>query len=813
MPSSPNILPEKQTSTCYHCGEDCKDEILHFDNKDFCCTGCQLVYEVLSENNLCNYYDIADNPGISQKAVSGRENRFDYLDDEDVINKLIDFQNGGETHITFTIPFIHCASCIWLLENLHKLNPGVISGRVDFIKKKVQVKFLQHKISLKELVQLLSRIGYEPLINLADTEKKQVKGTDKKLISKLAVAGFCFGNMMLFSLPEYFSEAELLGEGFKKTFNYLNVILALPVFFYAATDYYRSAWLSIRNKAVNMDVPIAIGIVTLFTYSLYDIFALGNEGYMDTLGGLLFFLLIGKYYQQKTYDTLSFDRDYKSYFPIAVTRVVKDEEEVIPLMKLHVGDIIRVRDSELIPADCILLDGEAYIDYSFVTGEEVPVSRKKGELIYAGGRQKGKALTLTVQKSPSQGYLTDLWNNESFDKEKPHGLESLANRISGKFTFLVLLIALLALIFWVWTGQVSLGILAFTSVLIITCPCALAMSTPFTLGNTLRVFGQGKLYLKNAQVIEKLAKIDTVIFDKTGTLTAPSQASVSYVGEPLSSETKSLVKAMVNQSNHALSNRINAWLDGVRAVSLHEEVEEITGKGLQTQYKSQEIKLGSREFVGADLKNLPEGGNMVFFAVENTVLGYFFIQSGLRKGVDKVISSIHEDKEVHLLSGDQDHERHNLQKIFGEKIRMTFNQGPKDKLAYVKNLNKSGRETLMVGDGLNDAGALRESKVGIAITDKVTNFSPASDAIMDAAMIRKLPDFLNFTKTSINIIKASFGLSFSYNIVGVYFAVQGLVSPVFCAILMPISSISVVVFTTLSTNYLAYKRGLKSKIW
>ena len=813
MPNLPKILPEKQVSICYHCGEGCKEDILQYDDKDFCCTGCQLVYEVLSENNLCNYYEIADNPGISQKAVSVRDNRFDYLDDVDVIKKLVDFQNGAETHITFNIPLIHCASCIWLLENLHKLNPGVISGRVDFIKKKVQVKFLQDKISLKELVKLLSRIGYEPLINLADTEKKQVQSTDKKLILKLAVAGFCFGNMMLFSLPEYFSEAELLGEGFKKTFNYLNVFLALPVFFYAATDYYRSAWLSIRNRGVNMDVPIAIGIITLFTYSLYDIFILGNEGYMDTLGGLLFFLLIGKFYQQKTYDTLSFDRDYKSYFPIAVTKVLKDEEEVIPLIKLHVGDIIRVRDSELIPADCILLEGEAYIDYSFVTGEEVPVSRKKGELIYAGGRQKGKALTLAVQKSPSQGYLTDLWNNGSFDKEKAQGLESLANRISGKFTFIVLFIALASFVFWLWSGQASTGVLAFTSVLIITCPCALAMSTPFTLGNTLRVFGQGKLYLKNAHIIEKMAKIDTVVFDKTGTLTAPSQASVDYVGEPLSDESKTLIKALVNQSNHALSNRINAWLGGVRAVSLQEDVEEITGKGLRTRYKSQEIKLGSGEFVGADIRSLPDGGNIVFFAVEGTVMGYFFIKSGLRQGVEQVIYSIERDKEVYLLSGDQDHERYNLQKVFGHSVQMVFNQSPKNKLAFLKKLNHEGKQTLMVGDGLNDAGALRESKVGIAITDKVTNFSPASDAIMDAGMIHKLSDFLDFTKTSRNIIKASFGLSFTYNIVGVYFAVQGLVSPVFCAILMPISSISVVVFTTLTTNYLAYKRGLKPKLW
>jgi P-type Cu+ transporter len=807
-----HIAPKSSLQTCYHCGEQCQDEILHYDEKEFCCTGCKLVYEVLSENELCSYYDIAASPGVSQKSANKRDNRFDYLQDQDVIRKLIDFQNGDVSHITFTIPLIHCASCIWLLENLNRINPAILSGRVDIIRKKVQIKYLHEQISLRDLVLLLSKIGYEPTINLADVEKKRPTVTDKKLVVKLAVAGFCFGNMMLFSLPEYFAEAELLGNGFKKTFNYLNILLSLPVFFFAATDYYRSAWLSLKNKTVNMDVPIAIGIVTLFGYSLFDILMLGQEGYMDTLGGLLFFLLLGKLYQQKTYDTLSFDRDYKSYFPVAVTKMVKEQEEVIALTKLGVGDLIKVRNEELIPADSILLDGEAYIDYSFVTGEEVPVARQKGELIYAGGRQKGQAILLSVQKSPSQGYLTDLWNNEAFEKEKTLSLESLSTKISGKFTLTVLLIAFAALVYWVSIGEVALAVKSFTAVLIITCPCALAMSTPFTLGNTLRVFGQGKFYLKNSNVIEKLAKIDTVVFDKTGTLTEPSQATVTFIGEELSNETKSLLKAMVGQSTHALSNRINTWLEGVKPASI-EAVKEYTGKGLKAIYKSQEVLLGSGVFTGAENQSKKSGGNQVFLSIQGTVLGYFFIQSGLRKGVADILGQIKADKAVHLLSGDQDHERENLQQVFGTGVQMNFNQSPADKLTYIQKLNLQGAKTLMVGDGLNDAGALRESAVGIALTDKITNFSPASDAIMDSEIIHKLPAYLDFSKTSRNIIKASFGLSFTYNLFGVYFAVQGLVSPLFCAILMPISSISVVVFTTVVTNYIAYKRGLKSQIF
>ncbi|MCH7409225.1 heavy metal translocating P-type ATPase metal-binding domain-containing protein [Belliella sp. DSM 111904] len=809
--SNKSLHIANQTTTCYHCGEYCIDEILYADEKPFCCTGCKLVFEVLSENDLCTYYEIENQPGQPQKVSVANDNRFDYLDDTDVKTKLLDFQNEEVSHVTFNVPMIHCASCIWLLENLHKIHQGILAGRVDLVRKKVQVKFKHQEVSLKEVVLVLSKIGYEPRLNLSDVEGKKRSNVDRRLIVKLAVAGFCFGNMMLFSLPEYFSEAALLGNGFKKTFNYLNVMLSLPVFFYAATDYYKSAWLSIKNRNVNMDVPIAIGIVTLFFYSLYDIFALHQEGYMDTLGGLLFFLLIGKLYQQKTYETLSFDRDYKAYFPVAVTKIVKGKEEVSPLSKLEVGDLIKVKHGELIPADSILISGEGYIDYSFVTGEEVPVIKSKGALIYAGGRQKGQSLTLTVQKSPSQGYLTGLWNTEAFQKEKDHSLVSLATKISGKFTFTVLLIASIAFAYWAFQGQFSIAVLSFTSVLIITCPCALAMSTPFTLGNTLRVFGQGKFYLKNAQVLEKMAELDAIIFDKTGTLTDPGLAKVSYAGERLSQDSKAIIKALVNESTHALSNRINVWLGDIDKSEVT-HIEEVFGQGMKGVYQNQEVKLGSAAFVNENREHALVGGNRVFFAVENVVIGCFYIQSGLRTGIGQVVDRLKTGRHIHILSGDQDHERTHLSKVLGNEVIMKFNQSPADKLNYIKSINDKGYATMMVGDGLNDAGALQESHVGVAVTDKVTNFSPASDAIIDASVLDKLPDFLNFSKLSRKVIKASFMLSFTYNVVGIYFAVQGLVSPVFCAILMPISSVSVILFTTITTNYLSYKQGLKSKI-
>lgn len=796
-----------EKTACYHCGEPCEDKTHFSTEKIFCCQGCKLVYEVLSENDLDGYYAFESHPGESQKKAPQQENRFDYLQDPEVANYLLDFQNDKEAHGTFFIPFIHCSSCIWLLENLHQIHSGILSSRVDFLKKRVQVKFLKERIKLPELVRLLSTIGYEPKISLSDIDQNKAKPLkDNRTINRLAVAGFCFGNMMLFSIPEYFSEVELIAKNFRGLFNYLNIALAIPVVTYSASGYYRSAWISLKQSRINMDVPIVLGIIALFFYSLWVIIVEGQAGYMDSLGGLLFFLLLGKIYQQKTYKALEFDRDYTAYFPIAVTRTKKGQEEVIPIGKLAVGDIILVRNEELIPADSMLLSETASVDFSFVTGEEVPVPKQKGDLIYAGGRQKGEAILLSIQKLPSQSYLTQLWNKENLSDTNEPLLEPLSTKISGIFTWSVLSIAFGAFLFWVDT-DVSLAIKSAVSVLIVACPCALAMSTPFTLGNSLRIFGRNNFYLKNASVVERLALIHQIVFDKTGTLTDPSKAHVSYIGEELSEQTRAILKGMVNRSTHPLSNRINGWL-GSQVLTDLQSIQEVKGRGIQSLYQGETIRLGSAEFCGVASPPEIQDGNIVYLSISGVTMGYFHIHSGLRAESPGVLSQLSERYDLHLLSGDHAHEQPSLKQKIGKFISFNFRQSPMDKLHFLKVLNQKKIHTLMVGDGLNDAGALQESSVGVAITDRVSHFSPASDAILDASAFGQIPNFLAFARGSRTIIQASFGLSFAYNLIGISLAVQGLLSPVICAILMPMSSISVVLFTTLSTNLLAWRLGL-----
>mgnify|MGYP003109840512 CR=1 FL=1 len=309
-------------ANCFHCGDACLDVEIKHEEKSFCCHGCKTVFDILHDNDLSYYYDLEKTPGISPKEIAGK---YDFLDNEAIVEKLLEFNDGTTQIVSFLIPSIHCSSCIWILENLNKLNPTVTSSQVNFPEKTVRITFSAEENSLKNLVILLSRIGYEPYISLEDSEKKE-KYINRSLIYKLGIAGFAFGNIMFLSFPEYFEPSEFWLDQFKPFFRWLMFAFSLPVVFYSGSAYFTSAYKGLRSKILNIDVPIALGIAVLFIRSTIDIvFDLGT-GFFDSLSGLVFFLLLGKFFQQKTYSYLSFERDYKSYFPIAVTRLFKNAD-------------------------------------------------------------------------------------------------------------------------------------------------------------------------------------------------------------------------------------------------------------------------------------------------------------------------------------------------------------------------------------------------------------------------------------------------------------------------------------------------------
>jgi Cu+-exporting ATPase len=757
------------------------------------------VYEIFTEHDLSYYYDLQAAAGSTPKTNPGK---YDFLDTASIADKLLEFNDGTLQIINLYIPTIHCSSCIWILENLGKLNPGVLQSQVDFPKKTVRISFTRSKISLKDVVLLLSQIGYEPYISLEDYDKKDKK-IDRTLLYKLGVAGFAFGNVMFLSFPEYFEVQEFWLEQYKGLFHWIIFAFTVPVVFYAGNSYLVSAYKGLQNKLLNIDVPIALGILVLFVRSTLEIIFGWGSGFFDSLTGLIFFLLLGKFFQQKTYSFLSFERDYKSYFPIAVTRIRSTgKEETIQVYDIKKGDRILIRHEELIPVDGLLKKGIAEIDYSFVTGESDPVKKHAGDKIFAGGKQMLGAIEMEALKSVSQSYLTQLWGNSVFREDKQSKFQTLTDSIGKRFTLAVLFIAFSASLFWVFQDNTKVWNV-FTAVLIIACPCAIALSAPFTLGNMLRIFGKKKFYLKDTSVIEQLAKTDTAIFDKTGTLTIGNHNTIVYEGDTLSAEEKSLLKSTLRSSNHPLSRSLYDLL-AEQNILILDQYKETIGQGLYGAKDANELKIGAASYVDNCVTNTPDQTS-VHISSNTKYKGRFVFHNQYRDGVSEVLDKMKETMEVAVLSGDHDGEKNRLQALLPGLTPLYFNQKPGDKLEFIKELQGQGKNVLMVGDGLNDAGALAQSNVGIAISENINVFSPACDGILDASKFNALWHYVQASKKAMTIIKLSFILSMLYNVIGLYFAVTGQLEPVVAAILMPLSSISIVAFTTFATNMLGKK--------
>lgn len=796
----------KQTAAdilCAHCGSECSTTHVVSNELDFCCRGCSTVHQILKENGLDRYYELAERPGISLNRRSRSD--YSYLEDPAVAAQFIEFEDQTQARVRFEVPAIHCSSCIWLLENLNRLHPGILLVRVHFLEKYASIRFDKELISLREIAELLESIGYEPNISLKSGSKEERKHADHKLSLRIAVAGFCFGNAMLFSFPEYLGMNALNGGAFKPLFSWLNFGLAIPALLYSGSEYLTSAYRALRKKVLHINVPLAIGMIALFLRSGYEIISETGPGYFDSLTGLIFFLLVGKWFQERTYAHISFDRDYRSYFPLAVHVLESGTERVKLLSDLAVGDRLRIRNGELIPADGILLNGRASIDYSFVTGESIPVSKELGEMVYAGGKQCGERIEMEITKEVSQGKLTRLWNEYGI-QEKETALHSFTDKVSKYFTIGLLTIAALTLIFWSFSS-VSTGFFAFTSVLIVACPCALALSSPFALSNTMRILGKHEFYLRNSRAVESLAGVDRVVFDKTGTLTLASEFEIEYRGDDLSTSELQLLRSMLAQSNHPLSRSLYLHLENYSTVEI-ETFREIAGLGLEASAGELSMRVGSGTFVGSGTAKLKQ--THVGISVNGVFKGYFLLKNKYRSGLRAVLSRLKEQGfRLGLLSGDGEGEKNRVRTLFPEIEDLFFGKDPVEKLELVENYRRQGDKVLMLGDGLNDAGALAVSDVGVVLTESVNNFTPAAKGILKASKLEELPSFIRLSKATMRVIYISFGISIIYNIAGLSFAVQGMLSPVLAAVLMPLSSISVVVFNTVATNYLARREGLK----
>lgn len=760
----------------------------------FCCNGCAQVYSILQQNDLSAFYQYE--PMAGTKPRKERADQFAFLDLPEIQERYIQFKNEQQIKVTLSLPSIHCSSCIYLLEHLQQIDHRIIHVQVHFARKEAAITFAP-ELHFSELATLLQYIGYEP-------DFSRVEGKEKKrnhqFLFQIGIAGFAFGSIMLWSTPEYFG----LGQdnpSFRNYTSLLSFLVSIPVILFSAKAYFISAFKAIRSKTINLDVPITIGIIALYVQSLIQIFSWEGAGYMDSFAGFIFFLLIGKWFQSMTYSSLAFDRDYSSFFPVAVQKMEGDSKTIVSVETLTIGDTIQIRNEEIIPCDSYLLSDSAYIDYSFVTGESIPTQILKGDLVYAGGQIQGLSALLTVKALTNRSHLTQLWN-ETKDKIPSNQLIRYQDRIAQYFLVILLLIAAISGISWYFMNA-AMVFKVVVAVLIVACPCALALSAPFTLGNTMRALGKKGLYLKNTTVVEALTGIDTIVLDKTGTLTDPNSYELSTAYNHLDDFSFAVFVNLARQSTHPFSKVFAQAYPTIETIDLA-EVKEIKGEGLQTTYQGEIYRMGSAQFTGI---GTPQGNELLLCKGEKQAR--FVLKSAWRAQAIQNILSHFGPTNCYVLSGDQQQDAQQLLEFGFNAQHLYFKQHPQDKANTIQELQNSGKKVLFIGDGLNDVGALGLAEVGIALSEDMFRFTPSSDAILDAKYLEQLPQLLSLGRYAKRVLQFCLAFSLSYNIFGLTVAISGQLTPLFAAIFMPVSSITIVVLSTLLVK-LKFRRLFKS---
>ncbi|MBR9861313.1 heavy metal translocating P-type ATPase [bacterium] len=779
------MLENTTSIKCKYCASECDDNLIVINHQSYCCYGCATLDDVVSKLKNQN------------EDVALKYKQFDH---PDLFSKLLDFQNDKLYKISISLPEIHCASCVELLEDLPAFQPLVHRTAVNFETKTCTV-WADKALPLSQLAQLLDNLGYPPQISTSKLDAQADKKRHRSMLFKMAFAGFCFGNIMLYSMPHYFGLKALEDPFFNVIFMGLSVALSLPLVVYSGREYLESAYKAAINNKAHIHIPIAIGIVSLWLWSLYEILSGTGHGYLDSLSGLIFFLLVGRWFQSKIYDQVSYKRDLEEFIPLLVRRVSNESEfEWSRISDLRKGDRILVKNNEVIPVDAVLLSREASIDYSFISGEQIPVKVETMDDVFAGGRQLTGQITIGLLDKPDENKLWSAWRSES-----QKSFESKwTNKVSKYFTWVVLAIAIVSGVIWAVLDP-SRALFITSAVLIVACPCALALSAPFTYGNILRVFSRNDFFVKQAEAISTMAATDIVVWDKTGTLTTKNQQGVRYEGKALSPLHNSLIYSVSQQSTHPLSHALVQHLHGVNTVEIS-NFNEIIGRGLIADSGASSIKLGAPNWLNSNAQ-IQENASCVAVEIDGDFKGIFYFDQSYREDAPQVINAIGQDYKQALLSGDNASEKHRLEDMYPNWMMMNFNQKPKDKKAAIESLQKNATVS-MIGDGMNDSLGLSASNFGIALTDSLNDFYPGADAVLVSEKWTKLPSLFKLAKYSNRILKWSLIFSLSYNIVGLAFAVTGHLTPVVAAILMPVSSITVVAFDALLVRFKAKKLQL-----
>jgi Cu+-exporting ATPase len=776
---------------CTHCHLEFDEEVMIKEdgNLYFCCNGCQGVYHLLKDDGLDSFYDKMGNNTIAPPLeIKDDSSNFDM---DSFKQRYIKTTPDGFSQIDLIIEGIHCAACIWLNEKVLHDTPGILDASINFTNNKAKIVWDEDTIKLSQIIDKIRSIGYNAYPY--DKSEGEIKSTKKSrdYMLRMSVAIFCSMNIMMIDVAKYTGFFTGMEDDMVKLVHFAEFIFSTPVLFFSGWIFFKGAYFGLKNKIINMDFLVSSGATLTYIYSLYILFGGVGNSYFDSVAMIITFVLVGKYLEvlgkKGAVDTMD---KIKSQIPLEATIIEDDGKKVVPLDQIKVGDIIEVKTGEKASVDGELITSSATFDQSSISGESLPVLKKQNDIIYSGTINTSNVIRYKATKDYANSTLNTIVTLlEDSLASKPQ-IENTTNELSKYFSIAILTLAILSFIGWyIYNGSFENALIITISVIVIACPCALALATPIASLVGVSWLAQKGLLFKEAKFIETFAKATTVVLDKTGTLTNGNLSVINSNIKDLDKDQLDLLYSLLDSSNHPVSKSVKQYLldnyTDLKNIDL-ENIEQIPAVGLKATYKNLEL-------FGGKISDAKEYEYTTYsFTINNKLLVTFELEDKIKDDAKQLIEYFKQNNiESIMLTGDNEKVAQKIANKIGiESYHAQLT--PIQKADYINKLKEQNKIVVMVGDGINDALALSRSDIAIAMGNGADISIAISDVVILNDSLKGLQDSFYISKRTFSFIKQNLTISLIYNIITIPIAIAGYVIPLVAALSMSLSSLLVV---------------------
>lgn len=799
--------------SCEHCGNPIESKIFLAngnEGKKFCCEGCKTVYSLIHSLGGSYYYNLKGSTKVDP--VFGKQEQ-EPIDTDIVYEKFVRTE-AGISEVFIQITNIHCSACVWINEKILTEEPGIHSATINFASGRAKIKFDANSVKLSRILSIIQSIGYKPQLFSPNEISLSKRDHLKSLFLRIGVAGFSFGNIMLFSVALYSGYFSGIEMDLKRLFHYMSWIFATPAYLYSGYPFWRGFLTSIQKRSLSMDFLLFFGISLAYFYSVYVTITDVGEVYFDSVAMIYFFILIGKYFEEKA--RLFASEKLESILcklPETTIRITGGIENLISSDKIQKGDLLKVPPGKRVAVDAILVSKKLHVDESFLTGESEPVRKNKGDLILAGSLAIDEVAQLEAKTDYQSSTLSSLkMRLEEALHEKPKA-QILTERIAAYFITTVFLLAGLTFLYWFTsTNNLESSLVTTIAVLIVACPCALGISVPTALVTNHILNAEQGVLLKNPSVVESLAQVDAVCLDKTGTLT---EGKFCLRNTNIPQSYLPLVYAVEKEIQHPIARSITHFLERMEGIVSQankinvESIENIPGKGVVTQFLSKEgnkteMILGNEALFfdrNISFSNMAfDKGTQVICAVGGVYIGSLSLSDEIRKGANSFVKTLKRMvSSVAIVSGDRLAPVETMSSLLSIP-EYYANQSPENKKEIILKKQAAGQIVAMVGDGINDSLALTHANVSISHTEAEDLSLEKSDVVLSSGNLNGIVYTIQSAKKTRQVILQNIIISFCYNSIMLPLAMFGYMLPVLCSIFMALSSLTVLL-NSLSLRY------------